>query len=341
MACSPSVFKIQSMSESKKDAYHIRKMMDKTHSEAAKESANAEANKNDSTATFMEYCMNVHADKKRREALGCVDLKMGKFEGNLLLESKDKKWLDTRFFVSKAPGTVFPLAVEGHAAHSITYHHTGADKVWYIVKPSDFHRIEEHVWNNNTRVKLEGDEPQCSQFVRHESIYVEPEYLATGVDFTRVVQKAGEMVIIFPFAYHQGFNAGANIAETQVYGDEHWANIFAQNPDWHLPCGRECKGKGLWKPETISLDYLGKSVRFADQAPVEVEDGDGKGFVFASDGPFDYSRAGELTQFGTSRIPFSHSELAHPAIDESFYEPIEAFSPLFVSPEPDHVVAEE
>jgi hypothetical protein len=330
----PSIFKIQSMSESKKDAHHIRKIMDKTNSEVTKAGTNAVTNKSGSTATAMKYCMFAHAEKKRREALRCVDLKMGDFEGNLLFKSKDQKWLDSRFFVSEGAGTVFPLAVEGYGAHSITYHHTGADKVWYIVKPSEFQHIEEFVFNQ--RENKADIDPRCSQFVRHESIYMQPETLAAGVECTRVVQKPGEMVIVFPFAYHQGFNAGANIAETQIYGDKHWANVFAQNPDWYEPCGQECKGKGLWKPETVSLDFLGKSVRFADEVPVEGSgDGDGKGYVVLSDGlgPLE-SSAGKYTQFGTYRKPNAQVT----AVDELGGRPV---SPLFVSPGPDDMDVQE
>ena len=136
------------------------------------------------------------------------------------------------FYVSRTEGTPFGMHIEDFAAYSLNYLHMGAPKCWRVVAPKDNAKLEEimHVFLNPEERMLSsrGDKkpmrpPQCSQFLRHKSVYVPEELLQDlNIGYTSVVQHQGEMVITFPFAYHQGYNTGPNIAEAIGYASDRW-----------------------------------------------------------------------------------------------------------------------
>ena len=50
------------------------------------------------------------------------------------------------------------------------------------------------------------------------------------------------MVVVFPWAYHQGYNTGPNIVEESLYASERW-KTFHQKGLW-VKCSRKCAGAG-------------------------------------------------------------------------------------------------
>ena len=63
----------------------------------------------------------------------------------------------------------------------------------------------------------------CHNLLRHKSVIIQPELLeANGIKVTRLVQEEREAVVVFPFAYHQGFNHGFNMAEAVNFGSRRW-----------------------------------------------------------------------------------------------------------------------
>ncbi|KZF20056.1 JmjC-domain-containing protein [Xylona heveae TC161] len=180
------------------------------------------------------YAMDNDATSDLRSALGCIDPKLAEVAGNSLMKSRSRVSgiHSPYFYVSNRNGTPFGMHVEDFAAYSLNYHHVGAPKKWYVVRPREHQWLEEFIHNFlNPEERLLGSEhlrkprrpPQCGQFLRHNSLYLPEETLRTiGVCYTRVVQHQGEMVITFPFAYHQGYNTGPNIAEAIGYASERW-----------------------------------------------------------------------------------------------------------------------
>lgn len=49
--------------------------------------------------------------------------------------------------------------------------------------------------------------------------------LRAGVPVTRIVQKAGEIVVTFPRGYHAGFSTGTNIGEAANFALRNWAEF--------------------------------------------------------------------------------------------------------------------
>ena len=55
----------------------------------------------------------------------------------------------------------------------------------------------------------------CSNFMRHKTCLISPQQLDKyGIPYTKVVQEERCAIIVFPYAYHSGFNHGFNIAES-------------------------------------------------------------------------------------------------------------------------------
>ncbi|KAF8459309.1 JmjC domain-containing protein, partial [Terfezia claveryi] len=126
--------------------------------------------------------------------------------------------IHTPYFYFASPASVFAMHMEDYAALSINYHHWGAPKRWIICCPADSEKLENLVVGM-LGLKTVG----CDQFVRHASVFVPTWVLErAGVRFTKVLQENGDMIITFPWAYHEGWNQGLNVAEAIGYGDVDW-----------------------------------------------------------------------------------------------------------------------
>lgn len=163
------------------------------------------------------------------------------------------------FDISNAAGTLFGMQMTEIGAYKVAYVHDGGPRVWTVVRPYDFQKIEALV--PGTRV--------CHQSVGHKELSDEGEEVAgvtdyvpkktlvdNEIEFTKFVQFQGEMVILFPFAYHQGYNVGPNIVETMAYASERWkvfpvVNLVKQ-------CNRGCfKGR---EPKLVDLGFAKPSL---------------------------------------------------------------------------------
>jgi hypothetical protein len=111
----------------------------------------------------------------------------------------------------------FMLRMEHSRLYSLEYLHAGAPKFWVVVPPSEQQQLERRLLEHN-----EGRHPPCSQFVRHMSVWVPVEALEHwGIRYVGVEQRCGELVVVAPGAYHQGWNSGWNVAEAVAYADGH------------------------------------------------------------------------------------------------------------------------
>ena len=81
--------------------------------------------------------------------------------------------------------------------------------------------------------------PPCSQSVSHNPTYAPQATLSSyGIDNTEVVQQQGEMVITFPYAYHQVLASGPSITEEILYASDR-CEVFHQK-DLYQHCERNC-----------------------------------------------------------------------------------------------------
>lgn len=201
-----------------------------------------------------------------RQALRCGDPKLVDFSGNSLMKSKSRiRGIHSPYFyVSRTEGTPFGMHIEDFAAYSLNYLHAGAPKCWKVVAPKDHAKLEEvmHAFLNpeermlSSRTDLKPRRPpQCSQFLRHNSVYL-PENLLEllNIEYTSVEQHQGEMVITFPFAYHQGYNAGPNIAEAIGYASDRW-EVFIREGLYQNCQKLRC----MVEPMKMDLDFAKRS----------------------------------------------------------------------------------
>ncbi|KAJ3135474.1 hypothetical protein HDU90_003876 [Geranomyces variabilis] len=145
----------------------------------------------------------------------------------------------------------FAWHVEDMDLYSINYIHFGAPKQWYVVPPDvrdKFERVASETFLHEAE--------KCSEFLRHKTSILSPKYLASrGVNVNRVVQRAGEFMITFPYGYHQGFNFGFNCAESVNFALESWVEIGKQAG--HCKCvGDSVKldVAGIFDPPTVTDD---------------------------------------------------------------------------------------
>jgi hypothetical protein len=116
----------------------------------------------------------------------------------------------------------FAWHVEDMDLYSINYIHFGAPKQWYAIRQSDRQRFELAMAG-----AFPGDSARCKHFMRHKSYLASPAFLAAtaGIKPLRLVQKAQEFVITYPYGYHSGFNLGYNCAESVNFALESWLDI--------------------------------------------------------------------------------------------------------------------
>jgi hypothetical protein len=117
----------------------------------------------------------------------------------------------------------FAWHVEDMDLYSINYIHFGAPKQWYSIRQADKQRFELAM-----AAAFPADSSRCRHFMRHKSYLASPAFLksaAGSVKPLRLVQKAQEIVITYPYGYHSGYNLGFNCAESVNFALERWLEI--------------------------------------------------------------------------------------------------------------------
>ena len=139
---------------------------------------------------------------------------------------------------------MFPLHMNKYAGYSLNYHHSGASRIITVTMPKHYAKLEEFMsiaQNGGTVLGRPWNAPKCSQFVQHQPMYVPHATLTfNGVEYTEVVQHQGEMVIIFPYAYHQAYACGPNITEEVLYASDR-CKVFHREKLYHH-CNSNCAG---------------------------------------------------------------------------------------------------
>ncbi|KAI1751617.1 PLU-1-domain-containing protein [Xylaria castorea] len=107
---------------------------------------------------------------------------------------------------------------EDHFAYSVNYQHFGATKTWYGIPAEDTEKFE----NAMREAVPELFETQPDLLFQLVTLLT-PEHLKkAGVRVYALDQRAGQMVITFPQAYHAGFNHGFNFNEAVNFSPSDW-----------------------------------------------------------------------------------------------------------------------
>ncbi|MCO5549748.1 hypothetical protein L7F22_003221 [Adiantum nelumboides] len=117
----------------------------------------------------------------------------------------------------------FAWHVEDMDLYSINYIHFGAPKQWYSIRQADKKRFELAMAS-----AFPADSSRCRHFMRHKSYLASPGFIESAagrIKPLRLVQKAQEIVLTYPYGYHSGYNLGFNCAESVNFALESWLDI--------------------------------------------------------------------------------------------------------------------
>jgi hypothetical protein len=112
----------------------------------------------------------------------------------------------------------FSWHVEDMDLYAINFLHYGASKTWYCVPPEYGYKLEQ------LAQKLFPEMTEtCFNFLRHKAVMIGPKLMrAHGIPVNKLVHEQGTIMVVFPHAYHSGFNHGFNMAETLNFAMPRW-----------------------------------------------------------------------------------------------------------------------
>ncbi|KAI1206852.1 PLU-1-like protein [Annulohypoxylon truncatum] len=107
---------------------------------------------------------------------------------------------------------------EDHFAYSVNYQHFGSTKTWYGIPAADTDKFE----NAMREAVPELFETQPDLLFQLVTLLTPEQLKKAGVRVYALDQRAGQMVITFPQAYHAGFNHGFNFNEAVNFAPSEW-----------------------------------------------------------------------------------------------------------------------
>ena len=107
---------------------------------------------------------------------------------------------------------------EDHYGYSANYQHFGATKTWYGIPGADAERFEEAM----KQAVPELFESQPDLLFQLVTLLPPDRLKKAGVNVYALDQRAGQIVITFPQAYHAGFNHGFNFNEAVNFAPADW-----------------------------------------------------------------------------------------------------------------------
>lgn len=131
---------------------------------------------------------------------------------------EDKVGVTSPFIYHGGPISTFGLHCEDSNLCSFSYNHGPSAKIWYIIPPKNATQLE-----NVMRKTFPDDFKICDGILQHKYFFLTREFLEKHqIPYARVVQKANQVVVLSPHAYHFGFNTGPNVAEAVNFGTHRW-----------------------------------------------------------------------------------------------------------------------
>tara|TARA_B100000524_G_scaffold286320_1_gene161567 strand:- start:357 stop:2033 length:1677 start_codon:yes stop_codon:yes gene_type:complete len=129
--------------------------------------------------------------------------------------------------------TFFALHTEDSELQGVSYLHSGAPKVWYVVPPAYATRVRKLAAD-----LFPEDATECAHFLRHKTCLLAPRiFRESNIPLTRLVHTAGTFVLVAAGAFHFGFNQGANVAEAVNFALSSWVPLGRVT----VPC--TCQGQ--------------------------------------------------------------------------------------------------
>ncbi|KAF8424734.1 PLU-1-like protein-domain-containing protein [Tirmania nivea] len=107
---------------------------------------------------------------------------------------------------------------EDHYTYSANYQHFGATKTWYGIPGSDAEKFEDAM----REAVPELFEQQPDLLFQLVTLLTPQQLQKAGVSVYALDQRAGQLVITFPQAYHAGFNHGFNFNEAVNFAPADW-----------------------------------------------------------------------------------------------------------------------
>ncbi len=107
---------------------------------------------------------------------------------------------------------------EDHYTYSANYQHFGATKTWYGIPGADADKFEEAM----RQAVPELFESQPDLLFQLVTLLPPDQLKKAGVNVYALDQRAGQLVVTFPQAYHAGFNHGFNFNEAVNFAPHDW-----------------------------------------------------------------------------------------------------------------------
>ena len=136
----------------------------------------------------------------------------------------------------------FSWHVEDMDLYGVNFLHHGAPKTWYCIPPQEAYKLEQVA-----QKLFPGMSATCFNLLRHKAVMISDKLLEmNGVKVNKMVQEERNMIIVFPHAYHAGFNHGFNIAEAANFALPRWVEYGKRF--------RDCLCRGKVNEVSISMD---------------------------------------------------------------------------------------
>ncbi|ODV90883.1 hypothetical protein CANCADRAFT_18236, partial [Tortispora caseinolytica NRRL Y-17796] len=137
------------------------------------------------------------------------------------LMDEDLPGVNTAYLYCGMWKSTFAWHLEDMDLYSINYIHFGAPKQWYSIPQADhkkFYDLMKSIWPQEYK--------HCREFLRHKTFLVSPSIIEShNIRVNKIVHRAGEFMLTYPYGYHAGFNYGYNVAESVNFALESWLDI--------------------------------------------------------------------------------------------------------------------
>ncbi len=149
-------------------------------------------------------------------------------------------------------GAALELSTAPAWLYSLHYLHSGGPRYWVVVPPRYRRQLEQQLLVlRAARYPPQFKTPPCSQFARHLGVWVPLERLSTwGIEYTVVQQHPGELVVLMPGVYSEGWTHDEIVSETAYLGDNYSPRRYVSYDECRWGCELTVQ---TWDPDTQQL----------------------------------------------------------------------------------------
>ncbi|CAG0889406.1 unnamed protein product [Cyprideis torosa] len=118
------------------------------------------------------------------------------------------------------------LYKDPHSLPWVEYHHGGAPKIWYSIPSSQEGKLRSLIQNLSPNLFPDSTSPL---WLKSDTIMVPLEELRrAGIQFCRIVQHPGEMVVILPGTFISSVSTGFGVTESVYFAPKKWLHDVAE-----------------------------------------------------------------------------------------------------------------